>query len=167
MPVTLLDLIVLGVMLISGLLAMVRGFLREVLAIGSWAAAAFMTVWAYPKVLPMPKSISAMTCSLWARRLAGFFVLTLIVVSLITVKISDAVLDSRVGALDRSLGFLFGLGRAYSLLLSPFYSSHGLCPKMVVRFGVNEAKSKVVLQGTGNWLMSLLRMILRTPFLSA
>ena len=38
MPVTLLDLVVLGVVLISALLAMVRGFTREVLSIASWVA---------------------------------------------------------------------------------------------------------------------------------
>src|SRR5436309_8797828 len=38
---------------------------------------------------------------------------TLIVVSLVTVKVSDLVLDSRIGAVDRSLGFLFGAGRGF------------------------------------------------------
>jgi len=38
-------------------------------------------------------------------------IIVLIVVSLITFRISDRVLDSRVGALDRTLGFIFGLAR--------------------------------------------------------
>ena len=42
MPVTLLDLILLGVMLISGLLAMVRGFMREILSIAAWGAACLL-----------------------------------------------------------------------------------------------------------------------------
>ncbi len=33
MPITILDLVLLAVMLISGLLAMVRGFMREILSI--------------------------------------------------------------------------------------------------------------------------------------
>ena len=40
MPVTILDLVVIGLVVLSGLLAMVRGFTREVLAIASWAMAA-------------------------------------------------------------------------------------------------------------------------------
>ena len=40
MPITLLDIVLLGVMLISGLLAMVRGFMREILSIASWIVAA-------------------------------------------------------------------------------------------------------------------------------
>ena len=35
---------------------------------------------------------------------AGVFIGTLIVVSIITVRISDMILDSRIGALDRTLG---------------------------------------------------------------
>jgi membrane protein required for colicin V production len=37
MPITLLDIIVLAVMLLSGLLAMIRGFMREILSIAAWA----------------------------------------------------------------------------------------------------------------------------------
>ena len=38
MPITILDLVLLAVMLISGLLAMVRGFMREILSIAAWLA---------------------------------------------------------------------------------------------------------------------------------
>ena len=47
MPVTWLDLLLLGVMLISGLLAMIRGFMREILSITAWASAAVATVLLY------------------------------------------------------------------------------------------------------------------------
>ena len=36
MPITWLDILLLGVMLISGLLAMIRGFMREILSITAW-----------------------------------------------------------------------------------------------------------------------------------
>ncbi len=48
------------------------------------------------------------------------FLLTLLVVSIITVRISDMILDSRVGALDRTLGFLFGLGRGLIIVVVAF-----------------------------------------------
>jgi len=57
MPITLLDVILLVVMLISALLAMVRGFMREVLSIASWAAAAVVTLLAFPKVLPIVQEV--------------------------------------------------------------------------------------------------------------
>ena len=40
MPITLLDILLLVVMLVSGLLAMIRGFMREILSIGAWGVAA-------------------------------------------------------------------------------------------------------------------------------
>ena len=41
----------------------------------------------------------------------AIFVVALIIVTLITMKIADFIIDSRVGALDRTLGFLFGAAR--------------------------------------------------------
>ena len=56
MPVTILDLVLLAVMLISGLLAMVRGFMREILSIAAWGAAALVTLYAFSKLLPTAKT---------------------------------------------------------------------------------------------------------------
>ena len=53
MPVTVLDLIVIVVVLISAVLAMVRGFVREVLSIASWAAAAAAAYFLYKPVVPL------------------------------------------------------------------------------------------------------------------
>ena len=44
MPITLLDIVLIAVMLISGLLAMIRGFMREVLSIIAWVLAAGATL---------------------------------------------------------------------------------------------------------------------------
>ena len=56
MPITILDLVLLAVMLISGLLAMVRGFMREILSIAAWGAAALVTLYAFGKLLPTAKT---------------------------------------------------------------------------------------------------------------
>ena len=47
-----LDLAVLGIVLVSALLSMMRGFTREVLAIASWAAAAAAAYYFYPILMP-------------------------------------------------------------------------------------------------------------------
>src|SRR6478736_6390741 len=113
MPVTILDLVVIGVVLISALLAAVRGFTREVLAIVAWVAAAAAAWFLHKLVLPYAEQyISNKTIALVAA-IGGIFVLTLIIVSIITVKVSDLILDSRIGALDRTLGFVFGAARGF------------------------------------------------------
>ena len=48
---------------------------------------------------------------------AAIFFVALIVASYITMKISDFVIDSRVGAIDRALGFVFGAVRGLLLLV--------------------------------------------------
>src|SRR3954454_17783383 len=109
MPITLLDVLLIVVMLISGLLSMIRGFMREVLSIAAWGIAALATVWAFPKVVPLVQGYVTSDSVAKAVGIGAVFLLTLLIVSVVTVRISDMVLDSRVGALDRTMGFLFGL----------------------------------------------------------
>src|ERR1700694_5054324 len=156
MPITILDLALLAVMLISGLLAMVRGFMREILSIAAWGAAALVTLYAYSKLLPTAKTYFNNDTVASVVVVAGVFIGTLIVVSIITVRISDMILDSRIGALDRTLGFLFGLARGLIIVVVAFLFFDWLVPQKSQPDWVRNAKSKVVLVGTGEWLKSLL-----------
>jgi membrane protein required for colicin V production len=156
MPITLLDVILLVVMMVSALLAMVRGFMREILSIASWGAAAGATLYAYPRLLPMAKQYFTNDYVAMASVVGGVFVGTLLIVSILTIKISDVVLDSRVGALDRTLGFLFGLGRGLIIVVVAFLFFAWLVPDRSQPEWVRNAKSKIVLQGTGEWLKAQL-----------
>ena len=156
MPVTLLDILLLVVMLISGLLAMIRGFMREILSIGAWGVAAVVTLYSYSRVLPLAKGYFSSDMVAAGVAIGGVFLLTLLIVSIITVRISDMILDSRVGALDRTLGFLFGLARGLIIVVVAFVFFDWLVPQKSQPEAVRNAKSRVVLQGTGSWLMSLL-----------
>src|SRR4030081_1695099 len=155
MPITILDLVLLAVMLISGLLAMVRGFMREILSIAAWGAAALVTLYAYSKLLPTAKTYFNNDTVASVVVVVGVFIATLIVVSIITVRISDMILDSRIGALDRTLGFLFGLARGLLIVVVAFMFFSWLVPDKQRPDWVSGAKSRVVLQGTGDWRMSL------------
>jgi membrane protein required for colicin V production len=156
MPITLLDIILLVVMLVSALLAMVRGFMREVLSIASWAAAAILTLYAFPKLKPVALQYVSNDLAASAIVIVGVFLGTLLVVSVITIKISDMILDSRVGALDRTLGFLFGLARGLVIVVVAFLFFAWLVPEKSWPEWVRSAKSRVVLQSTGQALMSML-----------
>jgi membrane protein required for colicin V production len=156
MPITLLDIVVLAVMLLSGLLAMIRGFMREILSIAAWGTAALATVYSFSKLLPTAKGYFNNDTVATIAVVAGVFIGTLIVVSLVTVRISDMILDSRIGALDRTLGFLFGLARGLLIIVVAFLFFAWLVPEKQQPDWVRSAKSRVVLQGTGDWLMTLL-----------
>ena len=88
--------------------------------------------------------------------IGGTFLGTLLIVSIITVRFSDMVLDSRVGALDRTLGFLFGLARGLIIVVVAFLFFAWLVPPRTQPSWVANAKSRVVLQSTGDWLISML-----------
>jgi membrane protein required for colicin V production len=156
MPITILDLVLLAVMLISGLLAMVRGFMREILSIAAWGAAALVTLYSYSKLLPTAKTYFNSDTIASIAVVAGVFVGTLIIVSVITVRISDIILDSRIGALDRTLGFLFGLARGLLIVVVAYEFFIWLVPDKQRPDWVVGAKSRTMLDSTGEWLKGLL-----------
>ncbi len=156
MPITWLDILLLSVMLISGILAMIRGFMREVLSIAAWGAAAVATLLLYGRLLPIAKANISSDLVATAAVIGGVFLITLLIVSIITIRISDMVLDSRIGALDRTLGFLFGLGRGLIIVVVAFVFFAWLVPSGKQPEGVRNAKSRVVLENTGEWLQALL-----------
>ena len=124
-----LDLGLIVVILISALLAMLRGFTREVLAIASWGAAALAAVYFYPLVLPYVKPYIQKDVLAMAVAAAAVFFVTLVLVSIVTIRLSDAILDSKVGALDRSLGFVFGAARGLLLCVIAFVFFSWLVPR--------------------------------------
>ena len=156
MPITLLDGILVGFTLVSAMLAMVRGLSREVLSIASWVAAAAAAYFFYPMVLPYAQRYIANDQIALAASAGAVFVVALIIVTLITMKIADLIIDSRIGALDRTLGFLFGLARGLLIVVVAFLFFTWLVPDKQRPDWVTGAKSRVVLQGTGDWLMALL-----------
>ncbi len=156
MPITLLDIIVLSVMLISGLLAMVRGFLREVLSILSWAVAAGVTVYFYKSALPVVKQYISQDSAALAVTVALLFLGTLLIASIITARISDLVLDSRIGALDRTLGFAFGLARGLLLMVIALLFFNWLVPPEKQPPWVANAKSLPAITKAGEWLKAQL-----------
>ena len=151
-----LDLALLAIVLVSAFLSMVRGFTREVLAIASWAAAAVAAYLLYSKVTPFLDPYIQKEIVKTIAAVAIVFVATLIVVSIITVKLSDAILDSKVGALDRSLGFVFGAARGFLLGVVAFLFFNWLVPVDKRPVWVVNAKTRPLLQMTGDNLMAML-----------
>ncbi|MDR6870247.1 membrane protein required for colicin V production [Bosea sp. BE125] len=156
MPVTILDLVVVGVVLISALLAAVRGLTREVLAIASWVAAAAVAWVFHPQLLPLAKQYIPNDTIALIASIAALFLVTLIVVSLVTARISDFVLDSRIGALDRTLGFVFGAGRGLLLAVVGYLFFSALLPEKNLPSWAKDARARPILEETGRSLLTML-----------
>ncbi|WP_026606416.1 CvpA family protein [Methylocapsa acidiphila] len=151
-----LDLGLIVVMFISAFLAMLRGFTREVLAIASWGGAAAAAYYFYPLVLPYVTPYIANKNAALAAAAAAVFFAALVLVSLLTIKLSDAILDSKVGALDRSLGFVFGAARGLLLCVIAFVFFSWLVQEKNQPEWVKTARMRPLLQATGDQLMALL-----------
>jgi membrane protein required for colicin V production len=154
----LLDLFLLGIMLISGLLALMRGFTREVLSLVAWGLAAFAAYIAIRQQqlvdLAMPYFDKPMLAQIAVG--AVVFLVVLIIVSLISVKISDLVIDSAAGAFDRSLGFVYGLARGFLLVTIAYLFYGWLLPADKQEPWVREATSLPYLKSAGEILLSFM-----------
>ena len=159
MPIEILDIILIIMMLISGVLAMVRGFSREILSISSWAVAGIVAYLFYSTLVPTVggymKSVTENELAISLVSGAIIFIIALIVVSLITLKIADFIVDSRVGALDRTLGFIFGAVRGFLLIMVCVLFAGFFLPDNLPRW-VTEAKSKPMLDSVGESLINAL-----------
>ena len=155
MPITLLDGILVGFTLVSAMLAMVRGFSREILSIASWAAAAIAAFFLYPYVLPYVTPYVDNEQLAMAGAAGVVFVLALIIVTVITMKVADFIIDSRIGALDRTLGFLYGAARGILVVAVGLLFFNWLVGTNPPAW-ITQAKSRPLLESVGTWLESML-----------
>lgn len=105
------DWIVLAILVVSGGLAWMRGFMRELLSIGGWVVAGVATVFGLPAARPIGRQYIGNELLADVATGAVIFVVTLIVCSVIGHFIAKRVQDGMLGPVDRSLGLLFGLVR--------------------------------------------------------
>ncbi len=155
LPISILDLVVIGVMVISALLAAVRGFTREVLAIVAWVVAAGTAWILHPLLLGRVKDHIANPTIALVVAIGAIFIVTLLVVSIITVKLSDFILDSRIGALDRTLGFVFGAARGLLICVVGWVFLSWLVQGKMPDWATN-ARAKPMLENTGNAIITML-----------
>jgi len=174
-PLTYLDAALLVIAALSGLLAMYRGLTRELLSILSWVAAAGATAYFVygsrpegafrPQIELLSKQLGAQ--AIIAQIVAGavIFLVVLTVVHLITTRISDAILDSNIGMIDRLLGFVFGAVRGFVLVLIPFMFYQEFFPNPEQQYPwVKESRSRPLLESSSRALRPVLeRVIEKAP----
>ena len=154
-PLSYLDIVLIAVAFLSGMLALYRGLTRELLSILSWiiAGAAVLYFVLYQKAfaeeiannLGAPVQIAQIGVG------ALIFLIVLVVVHLITSRISDSILESRVGLIDRLLGFAFGVLRGFILIVIPFLFFEKLYPTPEAQpTWISQSMSLPMLRSTGS-----------------
>ena len=109
------DIAVIAVLLISGVFALMRGFVYEILATSGWIVAFLAAIRGVPYLRPF---ITPHISNPTAADITGgvvIFLIVLLISSFITHSISRQVRKTAISAVDRSLGFAFGLVRGLVL----------------------------------------------------
>jgi len=111
-----IDLAVLGVMSLSCLIGIIRGVTKEILSVFTWVGSAYAAYTFYPMASGLARGHIANPMIADGVTGAVLFIIFLVLFGVVTVAISNAVKDSMVGGLDRSLGLAFGIFRGVFIL---------------------------------------------------
>lgn len=105
------DFIILGIVLLSALVGLVQGFLKEITSLVTWVLAIWLS-WHYAPVLAphLGGALQDEPYGIWAAR-AILFVLVLIAGAIVGFVLDRFVRMSLFSGLDRMLGFLLGFVR--------------------------------------------------------
>jgi membrane protein required for colicin V production len=162
MVFTAVDVGVAVLVLISAILATARGFTREILSLATWAGAAAISAYMYfyhsdiaAKYFSEPLVATGVT-------VIGTFLVALIVLHLLTMWIGDLVVDSRVGPLDRTLGFVFGAARGILICVVAAVFANFLIGAQDPM--LKDSKSFPPLMNAGDYLIGLLPPDLEEQF---
>lgn len=109
-----------------GLMGLSVGFIKGGLWLACWVGAILATLYGYPYVEPMAsawlqdKNIIANKFLADVATGAGIFIVSLILLFMVSSLLSGWVRTSRLNALDRSLGFLAGLAAAVLIIATAY-----------------------------------------------
>ena len=117
LPINVTDLAIIIILLLSALLAFLRGFMAEVLSIASWLGALAVAIYGYVYLQPYARDLITFNETIAdVAAGVGLFVVSLVVFSILARVLSGSVSIAGLGALDKSLGFIFGLVRGAVLV---------------------------------------------------
>lgn len=111
------DLVILGILLVSLVVSLVRGFIKEVFSILVWAAAIFA---AFQVAGPFAEALEPVIDLPSARVIIAFaavFVLVLVIGGLISFLVGKMVEKTGLSPTDRLFGALFGLARGLVIVV--------------------------------------------------
>lgn len=154
-PLTIVDFVVLGILLISGLIAAYRGFMKETLTVSAWFVAALAAVFVWPIAKPFARSLLQPEILADILALIGVFFLLLIPASFVSFRLTELVRGSHAGPLDRSLGFVFGIARGLLVVGLGYIVYSSLAPSTKQPDWVREARLLPVVKGTADVILSL------------
>jgi membrane protein required for colicin V production len=141
--------------LISAILATARGLTREVLSLATWAGSAAIAAYMYFNQKEIARGLIAEPIVADIATVLLSFIVSLIVLHLITMWIADLVVDSKIGPLDRTLGFIFGVARGIVIAVVVVIFGLWLLSPNIPTWA-SESKSLPILRDFGDSLIAML-----------
>jgi len=120
MQLTLFDILVLVVVGLSALAALMRGAVREVLALVSWAGAGVAAFLFWPAVAKLVRPVVASDGLANGVAAAGIFVVVLIALKLLGAMVAGSIDGTALGTLDKLLGLVFGAARGVLVVCAAY-----------------------------------------------
>lgn len=150
---TLFDWIVISVVGLSALLALFRGFIREVLSLATWLIAAFVTINFYDSVREMLTPLIDSKMFVLGLSTVGLFVLVLVLLSILNALIMRFLqAGSDISILDSALGMCFGVVRGLFILSLAYIMFSVVMPKDDFPDMVANARTLPVIEYSANLL---------------
>ncbi|HEV7346270.1 MAG TPA: CvpA family protein [Devosia sp.] len=141
--------------LISAILATARGLTREVLSLATWAGSAAIAIYMWQYHPEIAREYIAEQIVADIATVVVTFIVALIVLHLLTMRIADFVVDSRIGPIDRTLGFVFGVLRGILIAVVITIFGTWLLPNNLPAWAA-ESQSLPYLRDMGGTLISML-----------
>jgi membrane protein required for colicin V production len=141
--------------LISAILATARGLTREVLSLATWAGSAAIAIYMWQFHPEIARQYIQEQIVADVATVIVTFIVALIVLHLITMRIADFVVDSKIGPLDRTLGFVFGVLRGVLIAVVVVIFGTWLLGQNLPPWAA-QSKSLPMLQNFGNSLIAAL-----------
>ena len=141
LPMNILDIGVIALFALGAIIGLILGFVRGGLFILSWLGSAISTIIAFPHVRPYARQY--IENEFFADLAAGIavFIITLIILFLLSSVIGGWVRNSRLNALDRSLGMVAGIATAALLVAGGYIIAENIWPPKKQPSWMTEAKT--------------------------
>jgi len=110
------DFVIVGIILISAVISVFRGFIKEVLSLASWVLSFWVAITFYPHLATLLLDYIATPSIRFFTAFFTLFSVTLILAAMVNHIICEVVEKTGLTGTDRALGIIFGIIRGIAIV---------------------------------------------------